>query len=79
MKDSGAALVHQDERGKLWRKKRAEDADLVMVEVTNSTPEPDGSVRSYLLRVPPNMRTASAAVAWTFGLRSREYRPSVET
>ena len=79
LKDSGATLVHQDERGKLWRKKRAEDADLVMVEVTNSTPEPNGSVRSYLLRVPPTMRTASGAVAWTFGLRSREYRPSVET
>ena len=79
LKNSGAALVHQDDRGKLWRKKRAEDADLVMVEVTNSTPEPDGSVRSYLLRVPPNMRTASGAIAWTFGLRSREYHPSVET
>ena len=79
LKDSGAALVHQDARGKLWRKQCADDADLVMVEVVNSTPEPDGSVRSYLLRVPPDMRTASAAVAWTFGLRTHEYRPSVET
>ena len=79
LKDSGATLEHQDERGKLWRKKRTEDADLVMVEVVNSTPEPDGSLRSYLLRVPPGMRTASEAVAWTFGMQSRHYRPSVET
>ena len=79
LKDSGAALVHQDERGKLWRKSRADDADLVMVDVMNSTPEPNGSVRSYLLRVPPNIRTASGAVAWTFGLRSREYHPSRAT
>ncbi len=79
LKDSGAALVHQDARGKLWRKQRADDADLVMVEVVNSTPELDGSARSYLLRVPPDTRTASAAVAWTFGLQSREYGPRLET
>lgn len=79
IKDSGAILVHQDERGKLWRKKRAGDTDLVMVEVLNSTPELGSSSRSYMLRVPPNMRTASAAVAWTFGMRSSQYRPSVET
>lgn len=78
MKDSGATLVHQDERGKLWRKKRTEDADLLMVEVVNSTPEPDGSARSYMLRVPPHVRTASAAVAWTFSMRPGEYRPQVE-
>lgn len=79
LKDSGATLVHQHARGKLWRKQRADDADLVMVEVMNSTPEPDGSVRSYLLRVPPEMRTVSEAVAWTFGLQAREYHPCLET
>ena len=79
LKDSGATLVHQDERGKLWRKKRADDADLVMVEVVNSTPEPDGSVRSYLLRVPPAMTTAAASVAWTFAMQSGHYQPRVET
>ena len=79
LKDSGAAIVHQDARGKLWCKRRAEDTDLVMVEVVNSTPESDGSVRTYFLRVPPHLKTASDAVAWTFGLRSSEYRPRIET
>ena len=79
LKDSGATLVQKDERGRLWRKRRCEDADLVMVEVVNATPEPDGSVRTYLLRVPPHLRTASEAVAWTFGLRSSQYLPSIET
>ena len=30
-------------------------------------PEADGSHRRYFLRVPPDVRTARAAVAWTFG------------
>ena len=39
-----------------------------MVEVVNSTPEPDGSRKTYFLRVPPTIGTAREAVAWTFGL-----------
>ncbi|WP_442810207.1 DUF6745 domain-containing protein [Streptomyces sp. W16] len=31
-----------------------------MVEVLNSTPEPDGTHRTYWLRVPPSTRTARA-------------------
>ena len=50
-----------------------------MVEVRNSTPEPDGSVRTYFLRVPPTTRSARAAVAWTFGLNGAAYEPAVET
>jgi hypothetical protein len=55
------------------------DEVLLMVEVRNSTPEPDGTHRTYFLRVPPGMRTAREAVAWTFGLTGPEYAPSVET
>ena len=50
-----------------------------MIEVTNSTPEPNGNARSYLLRVPPDMKTAAEAVAWTFGMRSDQYNPNIET
>ena len=50
-----------------------------MVEVLNSTPEPDGTRRTYFLRVPPTMRTAREAVAWTFGLDGGEYRPAAES
>src|SRR5258708_19796990 len=37
-----------------------------MIEVINRTPEPDSSFKHYWLRVPPTMRTAREAVAWTF-------------
>lgn len=34
---------------------------------------------TYSLRVPPHMRSAREAVAWTFGLRYHEYRPVAES
>ena len=52
---------------------------LALVHVTNSTPEPDGTRKRYFLRVPPNVRTAREAVAWTFGMRAAQYRPGRET
>ena len=45
----------------------------------NSTPDPDGTRQTYFLRVPPNLRTAREAVAWTFGLSGLQYRPEKET
>jgi hypothetical protein len=56
-----------------------DDEDIVMVEVQNATPEPDGSRKTYFLRVPPTMATARQAVAWTFGKEEREYAPDRET
>ena len=56
--DSGARPVHRDETGTLWRIDLAEDEPVVMVEVLNSTPGPDGTRRTYWLRVPPSTRTA---------------------
>ncbi|MEU0405115.1 DUF6745 domain-containing protein [Streptomyces sp. NPDC006197] len=76
---SGARHEHNDETGVLWRIELADDEDVVMVEVVNSTPEPDGSHRTYWLRVPPGTRTAREGVAWTFGLRPEEYEPLVQT
>lgn len=52
---------------------------VVMVEVINSTPELDGTFRTYFLRVPPETRTARQGVAWTFGMTEQEYAPTVET
>jgi hypothetical protein len=80
LQESGAQEMHRDERGILYRKELAGDEPLVMVEVINSTPEPDGSLKRYWLRVPPTMRTASEAVAWTFGIeKAAQYAPRVET
>lgn len=38
-----------------------------------------GTGREFVLPVPPNMKTAREANAWTYGMSSREYRPQVRT
>ncbi|MFD4796562.1 hypothetical protein OG473_05025 [Streptomyces anulatus] len=77
--ESGAEPVHRDETGILWRIALDGDEDVVMVEVVNSTPEPDGTYRTYWLRVPPATRTAKDGVAWTFGLDGAAYAPVRQT
>ncbi|MGW6422603.1 DUF6745 domain-containing protein [Nocardia sp. NPDC055053] len=71
--------VHRDDTGILWRIALDGDEDVVMVEVVNSTPEPDGTNRTYWLRVPPTTRTAREGVAWTFGLAADAYEPVQQT
>ncbi len=77
--ESGAKPVHRDETGVLWRVELVGDEDVVMVEVVNSTPEPDGTSRTYWLRVPPTTRTAREGVAWTFGIGADLYEPLRQT
>ncbi|GAA2413966.1 hypothetical protein GCM10010191_24790 [Actinomadura vinacea] len=77
--ETGAKPVQQGKSGVLWRIDLPDDEPIVMVEVVNSTPEPDGSYRTYFLRVPPGTRSAREGVAWTFGLSARDYRPERET
>jgi hypothetical protein len=52
---------------------------LALVHVTNATLEPDGTRKGYVLPVPPTVRTAREAVAWTFGMTAKTYRPAQET
>jgi hypothetical protein len=77
--ETGAEPIHRDETGVLWAIRLPGDEPVVMVEVVNSTPEPDGTYRTYYLRVPPRTRTAREGVAWTFGLDESDYRPQKET
>lgn len=91
LEDSHAVKVHEDDFGTLYRKPSTRripirwssqgrlEEPMVMVKVVNSTPEPDGSYKDYFLRVPPDIRTAKEAVAWTFGLDGSDYNPQVET
>ncbi|MCX0269477.1 hypothetical protein NLM24_01860 [Nocardia zapadnayensis] len=79
LSESGAEPVQRDETGILWRIPLTGDEDVVMVEVVNSTPEPDGTSRTYRLRVPPATRTAREGVAWTFGVSATDYEPLVQT
>lgn len=55
------------------------DEPFQMVEVVNSTPEPDGSFKHYFLRVPPTIQDADEAVAWTFNLDKSLYVPEQES
>ena len=77
--ESGAQEIHRDDFGVLYRKDIPGDEPIVMVKVVNSTPENDGSFRDYFLRVPPTIRRAKEAVAWTFNQKEDEYLPSLQS
>ncbi|MGI8334270.1 DUF6745 domain-containing protein [Actinomadura scrupuli] len=77
--ETGAKPISRDDAGVLWRIDLPGDEPVVMVEVVNSTPEPDGTHLTYWLRVPPRTRTAHEGVAWTFGLSPGEYQPLKQT
>ena len=94
LRDAGARrLDHDPDFGTLWHLDSAVTGPMLMVEVTNRSPEPDGAWRHFLLRVDPELRPLYAdrssgspqqlfarnAVASTFGLSGEEYAPEVET
>jgi hypothetical protein len=80
IRDAGGERLDHDARyGTLWRLNMPWDEPIVMIEVVNSTPEPDGNFKRYWLRVPPEMTTAREAVAWTFNMPAEEYAPVKET
>ena len=84
IRESGAQKVSTDDWGTLWRTGLPGDEPLVMVEVINSTPEPDGSSKVYWIRVPPTARTPRGAIAWTFNESedfpsADAYSPAVQT
>jgi hypothetical protein len=62
-----------------WGATTTTEEPVTYVEVVNSTPEPDGTRRTYFLRVPPTVQSAREAVAWTFALDGGAYRPTVES
>jgi hypothetical protein len=76
---AGLKPVQADRFGRLYRLDSRWTEPIALVEVLNGTPEPNGSCRRYFLCVPPTVRTAHEAVAWTFGLRPREYRLNAES
>ncbi len=74
LKEADAEVIDKSEYGTLWRWFDREGG-VRMIELVNSTPEPDGSFKHYFLRVPGWMQTAKEAVAWTFNMHSDEYAP----
>ncbi len=80
MRDAGGKVLDDDPRyGTLWRRRFRGDEPIVMIEVINRTREPLGGFKRYWLRVPPTIRTAREAVAWTFNMPARQYAPVIET
>ena len=79
VRESGALPIHADETGDLYRIDVPGDEPLVIVRVINSTPEPDGSSKSYWIRVPPDMTQARQAIGWTFPITQGGYAPAIET
>ena len=88
LSESGAEKISQDDWGILWQKPSTKGGGKqLFVEVVNSTAEPDGTFKDYILCVHPelcpiyNFRivggpqklTALNAVASTFGLTGEEY------
>ena len=71
--------VSKDDYGKLWRIALPRGEPIMLVEVINATAEADGTRKRYFLRVPPQIQTARAAVAWTFDSEPGQYSPRVET
>ena len=100
--DSGAAVVQELpadhylvglRTARLLRKEVPDDEPIIMVDLLNSTPEPDGTVKRYLLRCDPSCydgeasRNVQAAVASTWRLSNgdlafknfRDYSPIFES
>jgi hypothetical protein len=79
---SGAETIAHDDCGTLWRRELPGIGrvrrEWRFVEVVNGTPE-HGAYRHYYLQVPPTMRTAQEAVAWTYGLAAWAYQPLIRT
>ena len=69
----GATFVSRDLAGVLWSRTWHNGDFWAAVEVVNGTAAPDGSRQSYFLQVPPGLRTARAAVAWTYGISEQQY------
>lgn len=77
LEETNAREFAKDEFGTLFRMPGREP--FVILQVINSTPEPDGKLKKYFLHVPPNVVSPKEAVAWTFGMRTEDYAPSVES
>jgi hypothetical protein len=102
MLESGAKVVHELpdnyilqglRTARLLRKERPDDSPLIMIDCLNSTPEPDGTTKRYLLRIQPEAyggeaaRNCHAAMASTWRNHDgslyfqdwRQYQPMIET
>ena len=66
--------VHSDKFGELIKLNWKKEEIMKFVKVKDASTD-----RVYIIRVPPDIKTCKEGVAWTFGLREKEYNPQKET
>ena len=71
--DEAEVLDDSATDGRLLRIKLDGDEDIVLVHVKDPSTD-----REYFLRVPPKMKTAKEARAWTFGFEAADFELAVE-
>lgn len=74
VRDAHAKCLHQEGSSELVSINLRKEEALTFVKVRDST-----SKQTYLLRVPPEVKTCKEGIAWTFGLEEEEYTPLKET
>ena len=79
LRDGQIQEVQRDDFGRLYRKQVGTEPAMQFVRVVNSTPEPDGTCKEYVLPVRNTVRTAHEAVASSFGLDTATYNPSFQS
>ena len=73
-------LLSEDAGYKMYRFKESGLTEpLFFLRCINSTPELNGTYKTYFLCVPSNMKSCKEAVAWTFRANKEEYKPTIET
>lgn len=102
IRESGASLIDEApsthpvvglRSARLYRKDLSGDEPIVMLDMLNSTPEPDGSTKRYMIRIDPNAYNGKAAcfclaaMASTYRMSDgsmlfnapEDYAPEIET
>ena len=69
-----ANILDESEDGELLEIPLAEDENIILVHVKDPSTD-----REYYLRVPPKMKTAKQARAWTFGFDEADFNLEIET
>lgn len=79
--DANCQLIDADQDfGYLYMRSQEDDEDIYMLKLLNSTPEEDGTRKTYIIRVPPTMKTARQANAWSYGFDNpNDYNPTEQS
>ena len=82
IRDAGAETIDESGEGVdhivLRSRNRKGDTPLVTLTMVNHTSEADGSAKEYTIRVPPTMKSAREAMAWSEHRSVEQYAPQFQ-